>query len=203
MPNSQGFEVWEPKTGTLLPDRWAETLFFYSAWIETMKECPKLAPVAHRHFVELGRLFCFVVLSTIGMAAIGLALIAKPLDRYFDDREVIRMQQKQLEQLNHLSDQQEELLANVDNPGVLARAAVNNLNYVPAQSAGRNGEDLPPAWPELEQALDRMETNTPPLRDGWRRGVETLAGHTKIQYLLTGLGAALVVVSFTYFYKQP
>jgi hypothetical protein len=151
---------------------------------------------------EFGRLLCFVMLSTTGMAAIGIALLAKPLDRYFADREVIQAQQKRLDELKHLSAQQEELMANLDNPGVLERAAVNNLNYEPAQTAGEKRESLPPVWPELEQALEREETKAPPHRDGWRRIVEQLARRTETQYLLAGLGAALVVVSLTCFYKQ-
>ena len=84
----------------------------------------------------------------------------------------------------------------------MARVAVNNLNYVPAQSAGEKSEDLPPVWPELEQALERVETSAPPRRDGWQRIIEKLAHRTETQYLLAGLGGALVVVSLTCFYKQ-
>jgi hypothetical protein len=151
---------------------------------------------------EFGRLFCFVILSTTGMAAIGIALLAKPLDRYFADEDVVCAQQKRVDQLKYLSAQQEELLSNLENPGVLERAAVNNLNYIPEQSAGVKSEDLPPVWPELEQALEQVRTETPPNRSGWRRVVEKLARRTETQYILAGLGAALVVVSLTFFYKQ-
>ena len=162
----------------------------------------KTKTIPDRNSNELGRLFCFVLLSTTGMAAIGIALLAKPLDRYFADREVIQAQQKRVDGLKHLSAQQKELLANLENPGVLERAAVNNLNYVPAQSAGEKSEDLPPVWPELEQALEHVEKETPRPRNAWHIIIERLACRPEAQYLLAGLGGALVVVSLTFFYKQ-
>jgi len=162
----------------------------------------KTKTIPDRKSNEFSRLFCFVILSTIGMAAIGVALLAKPLERYFADREVIQSQQKRVDELNNLSAQQEELLTNLENPGVLERAAVNNLNYVPAQSAGEKSEDLPPVWPELEEALEHVGKDPPPQRDGWHRVIERLARRTEAQYLLAGLGGALVVVSLTFFYKQ-
>lgn len=162
----------------------------------------KTKSIPERDSSEFGRLFCFTVLSTVGMTAIGIALLAKPLDRYFADQEVVANQRKRLENLKRLSAQQEELLANLENPGVLERAAVNNLNYVPAQSAGGKSEDLPPVWPELEHALDHVAKDTPPPRNGWQKIIEKLALRTETQYLLAGLGAALVVVSLTFFYKQ-
>ncbi len=162
----------------------------------------KTKSIPERKSSEFGRLFCFLILSTAGMAAIGIALLATPLDRYYADVEVIQAQQNRLEALDHLASQQKELIDNLDNPGVLERAAVNNLNYVPAQSAGEKREALPPVWPELEQALERVETKAQPQRDGWQRIIEQLAVRTEAQYLLAGLGAALVVVSLTCFYKQ-
>jgi len=160
----------------------------------------KSIPAGRSH--EFSRLFCFMVLSTIGMTAMGIALLAKPLDRYFADQEVVANQRKRLKNLKQLYAQQEELFTNLENPGVLERAAVNNLNYIPAQSAGAKSEDLPPVWPELEQALEHVKQDSPPPRDGWRKIIEKLALHTETQYLLAGLGAALVVVSLTCFYKQ-
>lgn len=162
----------------------------------------KKKSIPERKSSEFGRLFCFVILSTTGMAVIGIALLAKPLERYFADREVIQAQQKRVDALNNLSAQQEELLTNLEDPGVLERAAVNNLNYIPEQSAGVQGEDLPPMWPELEQALEHVEKDPPPRRDGWHRVIEKLAFRTETQYILAGLGGALVVVSLTFFYKQ-
>lgn len=161
---------------------------------------PKSKPA--RKSSEIGRLFCFAILSTTGMAAIGMALLAIPLDRYFADQEVIQAQQKRVDALKDLSSQQKELLSNLDNPGVLERAAVNNLNYEPAQTAGEKREALPPVWPALEQAVEHVETKEQPPREGWRRILEKLAVRTETQYLLAGLGAALVVVSLTCFYKQ-
>ena len=61
---------------------------------------------------------------------------------------------------------------------------------------------MAPVWPELEQALEHVEKESPPPRDGWHRVIEKLAHRTETQYLLAGLGGALVVVSLTFFYKQ-
>ncbi|MBN1846288.1 MAG: hypothetical protein JW810_11435 [Sedimentisphaerales bacterium] len=152
---------------------------------------------------QLGRLFCFFVLSSVGMGAIGLALLARPAARYLAERRSLTLQQQWLDDLRILHAQQQELLGNLDNPSVLERAAVNNLKYEPAEMSGRPRETLPPAWPELEKALTEAGRRPePPAKPGWQTFIETLAVRGETQLILAILGAALVVVSLSCFYRS-
>ena len=151
---------------------------------------------------DLVRFTCFLVLSTIGMGAIGLALLAEPMKGYYADRAFIQTQQQQIARLEQLYRQQEELLANADNPSVVERAAVSNFNYVPFPEKGRSSMALPKEWPDLKEALAQADQvslaqSTPT----WRQWAEKLADQPDRQFILMALGAALVVIGLACFYR--
>ena len=152
---------------------------------------------------EVGRLFCFVILSTVGMAVMGTALLAEPLARYYRDRTLVATQRQRIEQLQELRDQQEQLQANAEKPSVIEQAAINHLNYVPVNSATETKVDLPGEWDQLQQALEAVENSKKPAQSEQLPSlVSNLAQRPNAQMLLLILGAGLVVVSLTCFYKK-
>ncbi|MBN2376311.1 MAG: hypothetical protein JXD22_07915 [Sedimentisphaerales bacterium] len=152
---------------------------------------------------EVGRLFCFVVLSTVGMAAMGVALLAEPLARYYRDRNLVATQQERVEQLQELRDQQEQLQANAEKPSVIEQAAINHLNYVPVNTATEIKVDLPGEWDQLQQALEAVENSKNPSQNEQLPSlISNLAQRPNAQILLLVLGAGLVVISLSCFYKK-
>ena len=156
-----------------------------------------------KSLAEVGRLFCFVILSTVGMAAIGTALLAEPLTRYYRDRQLGAAQRQRVEQLHLLRDQQQQLQANAEKPSVVEQAAINHLNYVPINTANETQVDLPGEWSQLQQALETVENNKCPTRNDQLPGlISNLAQRPNAQMLMMLLGAGLVVISLTCFYKK-
>lgn len=151
---------------------------------------------------DLVRFTCFLVLSTVGMGVIGLALLAEPIKGYYADRDFIQNQQQQIARLEQLYRQQEELLANADNPSVIERAAVSNFKYMPLPEKGSFSMALPKEWPDLKEALaqtDQVSTTQP--APTCRQWIEKLAGQPNQQLILMALGAALVVIGLACFYR--
>ncbi|KPK77567.1 MAG: hypothetical protein AMJ79_02745 [Phycisphaerae bacterium SM23_30] len=151
---------------------------------------------------DLVRFLCFLVLGTVGMGVMGLALLAEPIDGYYADRAFIQAQQQQIAQLQRLYRQQEELLANAENPSVIERSAVSNFKYVPLSDNGGSSTTLPKEWPNLKEALSKIN-DLPPAESKipWRALTERLAGQPERQLLLMALGAALVIVVLACFYR--
>ena len=98
-----------------------------------MDDNPKIDPEGRGD--NTGRFLFFVLLTTVGMAAIAISVLADPLAGYYADRALIQARQNRVENLRELFSQREELLGNLNNPSVVARAAISNLNYVPAEAA--------------------------------------------------------------------
>ena len=154
------------------------------------------SPVGH-----LVRFLCFVMFSTTGMVSIGMAILAGPVAGYYADRAILQTQQKRIEQLQDLYAQQEELLANAGHPGVITRAA-DNLGYLPNQAVSADLVHLPEAWPELEDALTRLDQPEEPQSPHLvclRRWAETLSEKHVSRIILLALGGALVLMSLTCF----
>lgn len=156
-------------------------------------------PARTRH---LWRFLCFVVFATVGMAAVGIALLAGPLTGYYGDRAIIEAQQQHIAALQEVHTQQQELLANADNPSVVERAAVYNLRYVPVETAAAQLPPLPNSWPTLERALAQLEQPRQCQTAGFqRRWVQNLADQTPRRYALLILGSALVLISLSCFHR--
>ncbi|MCK4628230.1 MAG: hypothetical protein KAT56_04465, partial [Sedimentisphaerales bacterium] len=66
----------------------------------------------------LVRLLCFTFLSTAGMASISLAILAAPVADYYADQKLLEFQQKRFEKLQKIYNDREELLGNINYPGV-------------------------------------------------------------------------------------
>jgi len=153
---------------------------------------------------ELARLLFFVLFSTIGMAALSLALLARPLAHYYADQDLLQARRQRIERLQQLHEQQQQLLANLSNPAVVERAAIEQLNYVPADAAGAPAATLPAVWPELERALARLNPPAPaPQPPAFRRTINRLAAEDPDRLLLAALGAGLVLISLTCFPRRP
>ena len=136
------------------------------------------------------------------MGAIGLALLAEPIKGYYADRDFIQNQQQQIARLEQLYRQQEELLANADNPSVIERAAVSNFNYTPLPEKDRASMALPKEWPDLKEALAQTDqVSTTQSAPSWRQWIEKLADQPSQQVILMALGAALVVIGLACFYR--
>ncbi len=142
----------------------------------------------------------FTILSTIGMAAIGVAVLADPLAGYYADQAVLNAQQKRTESLQELQAQLNELLANADNPSVIERAAISQLKCVPLAEVDP-APPLPREWPELTEALRKIDQTPPPPVSESQRFMQTLAGNWYWQTMLMILGSAMVVTALTFFYK--
>ena len=149
---------------------------------------------------SVARFCCFLILATIGMATIGLALLAGPVNGFFRDCEQIRAQKERLAELENLHKLQDELLANVNNPSVVARAAVCNLNYVPVHTLdGTPQAQLTQAFPELEDALRRANQKPQPPQPPYAQYASILAQKPQQQTVLLALGSVLLIISLTFF----
>ena len=88
-------------------------------------------------------------------------------------------------------------------PSVIERAAIGNLNYVPREAVASERHDLPPAWTELRGALEEVTQPKSAVELSFhRRFAEQLAEQPIRQWLLLGLGSALVLVSMTFFHRR-
>jgi len=137
------------------------------------------------------------------MATIALALLAGPLAGYYADQAVIRDCRQRVDELKKLYSQQKELLANADDPSVITRAAINNLNYLPADTLSGKQEILPAPWPELQKALDKIDKSTTtakPTQLEYITGI--LAKPTPYQPILLFCGSGLVIVAMTCFNRR-
>jgi len=152
---------------------------------------------------DLVRFICFLVFSTLGMGAIGLALLAEPIKGYIEDQAFVASQQRQIDQLEKLREQQAELLNNMDNPSVVERAAVSNFKYTPVAEIDASSTTLPQVWPDLKEALADIDRIPPPdPTKPWQNLAANLAGKPKQQIILMGLGAALVLIALTCFCRR-
>lgn len=149
------------------------------------------------------RFACYLLLSTVGVAAVGIALLAQPVSQYYDDQALMQAQHGHISQLKKTLTQQGELLSHIDQPAVLERIAVNNFNYLPAESAAAEPYRLAATWPELESALDYVAPPGPSLApDLIENTAQALAARTHHQIALAALGAALILISLTCFYRK-
>jgi len=152
---------------------------------------------------EFFRWLCFLLFSTVGMGAIGLSLLAGPWSQHYADKALVDAQQRHLARLHQLRQQQEELLANSANPSVIERAAIGNLNYVPAGIVSDSTGELPATWPNLKSALDHIDRQSlPPVPDRRQSLPANLADSPRQQMLLMILGSLLVLLSLSCFYRQ-
>jgi len=148
------------------------------------------------------RLVCFFVFGTAGMVSIGIVLLAEPVVGYYHDKGVIQTQESRVAELRELHAQQEELLGNMDNPYVIARAAEKTLKYRLPDTA-EPGEAPARSWPELEEAIAQVDQPVAEKSsDRLRYYAELLAEQSQAKLLLLILGSALVVVSLTFFYRR-
>ena len=147
---------------------------------------------------------CFLLMSTVAMGAIGLAVLAEPLAQRFADRQRIEAHRGNIENLTMLKEQQQELLANADHSVIVERAAINHLNYRPAEVGLGDRVELSGSWPGLERALAGVysEDEAGVIPAGYQRWVQSLAEKPAHQDLLLILGCALVVVSLTFFNRR-
>ena len=166
-------------------------------------------PTSHgiRLIDALGRFIGFAIVATVGMASVGMALLAQPVSQYYADKVLVDQQLRNIEQLRLQVSQQEELLANASNPAVLERFAVANLRYLPAEAARNPIQPREYSWPELERALSAIERQ-PDVDDTAFHGIEirqwadSLAAQPRQQIFLLLAGAALVVVALTCFGRR-
>lgn len=149
------------------------------------------------------RFLCFLVLSTVGMGAIGISLLAEPLVSYYADSRIIGAQRRRIEMCRQIQDQQQALLANADNPYVIERLAIDKLNYVPAAATAAQAVPLPDPCPKLEAALSEMDQ----MEQSWEPGLyekmaQRLCEKPATKSALMLLGSSLVVISLGFFYRQ-
>ena len=146
------------------------------------------------------RVVCFLVMSTVAMGTIGIAVLAQPMAQTISDSQTIKAHESNIEALNALKAQQEELLANADHRVIVERAAINHLNYRPADMSLGDQISLSGSWPGLEAALAGVLAKEPAVvSTGYQRWVESLAEKPGHQDLLLVLGCVLAVVSLTFF----
>lgn len=151
----------------------------------------------------LVRGMCYLCVTTVGMAAIAAALLAGPLEQRRSDDAFIVDQHRHINKLRDLYAQQEELLANANRPAVIERVAVANLNYVPAALADATPCMLPTSWPELENALKRLDEPTDSGEtSSYQHIIRALAVQPLKQAVLLGCGALLVLTGLTFFYRS-
>jgi len=81
------------------------------------------------------QIIIFFVMSTLAMFAIAIGILAQPFQQYVLDQKVINKHERFVESLEAYRDEQNVLLQNVDNPSVVARAAINHFNYSSVESA--------------------------------------------------------------------
>ena len=151
----------------------------------------------------LVRLLCFALFSTAGMASISLAILAAPTADYYADQKLLQFQQKRFEKLQIIYNDREELLGNINYPGVIERAAVNQLHYQPVQAAYADSQPLPKVWPELESALAGVDqTATIQKHPLLQSTAEALAEKPSSRFLLFAFGSGLVLLSLTCFNRS-
>ena len=151
----------------------------------------------------LVRLLCFVFFGTAGMASISLAILAAPLSDYYADQKLLEFQQKRFEKLRKTHADREELLGNINYPGVIERAAVNQLHYQPLQAAHTEPQPLPKVWPELEIALtNTYQTATSQKQPLLQSTAAALAEKPSSRFLLFAIGSGLVLLSLTCFNRS-
>ena len=149
------------------------------------------------------RYFCFVLLAGAGLFALAIAFLAGPLNTYYADQAALNVQQKRLDKLNELIEQQNELIANANVPSVLERVAITNLNYQPASEIpDAKRPPLPRAWPSLENALKKLETPDSRLPKPLEKWAAIFSDRPQTLLILTILGSALLLTSVTFFYRQ-
>ena len=147
------------------------------------------------------RLVCFVTLSTVGMASIATAILAKPLADRYADQDVLRTQRRRIEQLSRLHTQQAQLLAHAQTPAIIERQAINRLNYVPTEPDINPTIPLPALWPDLQAALRQIDQGrpTPPSPPAYQDFIIRLADRPTPRAILLIFGCALVVIATTCF----
>ncbi len=145
----------------------------------------------------------FVICCTIGMGAVAISLLAQPVSRYYADQLALQRQQEQFDRLNELRGQQEQLLANVNNPLVIERVAVNRLQYQPALVAVAGpGPALPELPVYMKNAVHqvRQKEAAPPAT--LQRWADALAARSQTRNLLLLLGSGLVITAMSCFYRR-
>ncbi|MCP4713169.1 MAG: hypothetical protein GY869_31450 [Planctomycetes bacterium] len=152
---------------------------------------------------DMVRFVCFLVFSSAGMAAVGISFLAKPISGYYGDQAFIARQQQQIDRLEVLRGRQAELLNNIDNPSVVERAAVTIFNYIPVAEIDAYSATLPRAWPDLDKALKEIDQSPPadPAKP-WQILAANLDEKSNQQMILMGLGAALILIALTCFYRR-
>ena len=151
----------------------------------------------------LVRLLCFVFLGTAGMASISLTILAAPVADYYADQKRLEFQQKRFEKLQKIYNDREELLGNINYPGVIERAAVNQLRYQPIQAVHTEPQPLPKVWPELKSALAGVDqTATSQKQPFLQSTAEALAEKSSSRFLLFAIGSGLVLLSLTCFNRS-
>ncbi len=149
------------------------------------------------------RFLCFLVLSTVGMGAIGISLLAEPLASYYADSRIIETQRRRVELCRQIYDQQQALLANADNPYVIERLAIDKLNYVPTSEMEAKTVPLPGSWPKLEAALSGIEQPVEAAEEKpYEKMAQRLCEKPVMKSALMVLGSSLVVISLGFFYRQ-
>ena len=156
------------------------------------------------HFL---RMVLFSVMTSIGMAGMGLAFLAQPFSQYMSDRQKLADHEQALDNLEKLYDQQEVLLANAESPAVAERIAINHFRYQPIQAALGQTEPLHSTWPELTHAVSLAAIDTLEIKDRheplpFQNFITTLAAQPNSQNLLALFGAILVLISLTFFSKK-
>ena len=153
---------------------------------------------------RLVRILCFLLFSTVGMVTVAVSILSPPLAVYYADKNILHNQQGRLDQLDQLLADRRELLRHTNEPAVVERAAISNLGYQPIQAISAKVESLPRAWPELKEALARLEQqqqDTP--RTPLQTFAESLTNKPLSRTLLFALGSALILLSLTCFNRSP
>lgn len=152
---------------------------------------------------EAIRFACFVVMAVIGFAALALALLAEPIDRYYRDQAVLRYHQARLDALQQRHDQQQELLAHVDTPSVIERYAMFHFGYEPFDLA--NDSPTPTLTgpdPQLLCAIDSLQ-QTPTAAPSTLQQLAAYFTHNpKPRKTLLTAAIALVLIALVFFYRQ-
>ncbi len=146
------------------------------------------------------RFFGFMIFSTIGMGIIALVILAGPITQYYSDHAILTTYRKDIEALEKVCDQHRQLLANLDDPSVMERAAINYLNYVPGDVDPSKVTTLPEPWPALKQALAMVrKDDILPAPTLLQASTRIISENSSYQILLMAFGTALIVVSMTCF----
>ncbi|MBN2211230.1 MAG: hypothetical protein JW709_07525 [Sedimentisphaerales bacterium] len=145
----------------------------------------------------------FVICCTIGMGAIAASLLSQPVSRYYADQRALQLQQERFDSLQRIYDQQKELLANTDNPLVIERVAVNCLQYRPALVAAAGpGPTLPELPDYMKTAVRQVRQKKLPPPSSLQRWADALAARSEARSMLLLLGAGLVLIAMSCFYRR-